>query len=63
MKRFWIPNARLLAILKDAEQTLHNLKNRFPCGIKRIDDETDAKIARTKLFIEDFKVRYQNNRG
>lgn len=30
--------------LNQMEQTLHNLKQQFPTGLKRLDDERDSKI-------------------
>jgi len=36
--------------LQQLKQNIHNLKMRFPIGIKSIDDEHDAKLKR--LLIE-----------
>lgn len=32
--------------LVELEQSIHNLRMRWPIGIRRIDDESDAKLVR-----------------
>lgn len=47
-----LKSASQLAIIKDAEQTLHNL-NTFPMGIKRLDDERDERVKRLKAWLKE----------
>jgi len=43
-----------LEILNQLKQSIHNLRMRFPIGIKSIDDEHDAKLKRLEKLLEEF---------
>jgi hypothetical protein len=47
----------ILAVLKDAEVKLNSLRNRFPCGIRSVDDETDRKIQYTAKFVAELRAK------
>lgn len=39
--------------IKQLEQSIHNLKMRFPIGIKSIDDFHDEKLERLKKLLSE----------
>lgn len=47
----------LLDDLARAEQQLHNLKMRWPCGIRSIDDEADRKRKALAQYIQELKAK------
>lgn len=49
----------ILAILSQAENRLHVLKNTVPCGIRSVDDETDRKIESLNSFINGLKAKIE----
>lgn len=46
------------SMLNDFKAILHSLKNRWPCGIKSVDDAVDAKIEGLTAFIDETTKRY-----
>jgi hypothetical protein len=60
MKRMKLERTNsILAILNQAKNRLNVLVNTWPCGLRSIDDETDAKIKALRQFIEDLESRIE----
>jgi hypothetical protein len=48
--------AAKLAAINDLRQSIHNLKNRFPIGIKSIDDAHDDKLKKLQAVLKDIEA-------
>ena len=48
-----------LAIITQMEIRLNALRNTFPIGIRKIDDETDEKIKRLTAQLEEMNETYE----
>lgn len=45
-----------LAVINDLKQSIHNLRNKFPMGIKSIDDGNDEKLRRLLALLEEIEA-------
>jgi hypothetical protein len=44
-----------LAAINDLKQSIHNLRNKFPMGIKSIDDSNDEKLKRLLVLLDEIE--------
>lgn len=44
-----------LAAINQLKQSIHNLRNQFPIGIKSIDDSHDDKLKRLQDLLKDIE--------
>jgi len=49
----------ILAVLREARQSLYNYRTSWPSGVACIDNETDRRIAWLKIFICDLENRIE----
>ena len=48
---------RKLEELRRLEQNYHNLRNKFPMGLRELDDENDEKTKRLKQHIDEARKK------
>lgn len=44
-----------LAAINQLKQSIHNLRMRFPIGLKSIDDEHDDKLKRLQVLLDEIE--------
>ncbi len=52
-----------LAAINQLKQSIHNLKMRFPMGIKSIDDSHDDKLKRLQILLQEIEDGLKKENG
>ena len=51
--------ASKLAAINEIKQSIHNLRNKFPMGIKSVDDSNDEKLKRLLALLDEIESDLQ----
>ena len=55
----YMKKASKLAAINELKQSIHNLRNKFPMGIKSVDDSNDEKLKRLLALLDEIESDLQ----